>query len=170
MFLLFKPLNRVNLNSCNPLLIQNNNVVNITKTQGLCGRAHGGEVCECTSRNWGSSRKEIGREGLWQGEIYQDVSYILKSALWSWNWHFSFTFMFLPTGICCPRTVSGTEERWGVVSGMVERYMWSQHQTARRLLWLSARVVWLFPVVDSKVVVSSSPPHVYWIHLPHTIN
>lgn len=78
-----------------PSLIQNNNVVNITKTQGLCGRAHGGEVCECTSRNWGSPWKEIGREGLRQGEIYQDVPYILKSALWSWNWLFSLSCFFL---------------------------------------------------------------------------
>lgn len=54
---------------------------------------------------------------------------------------FVFHFHFLPLGICCTRTVSGPEERRGVVSGMVEGYVWCKYQTARRLLQLSARVV-----------------------------
>lgn len=60
---------------------------------------------------------------------------------------------FVPTGICCSRPVPGTEERWGVVSGMVEGYKWSKHQTAGWLLQLSARVVRLLPVVHCSLFV-----------------
>lgn len=108
----------------------------------------------------GKRLDEKGFDKVWFTKMFHIYSVVMK--LWL---NFSFTFIFLPIGICCSRTVPGPEERWGVVSGMVEGYVWSQHQTARRLLWLSERVVWLFPVVDFFLLYN--PPR---IHLPHSVN
>lgn len=174
-FLLLKPLKKRTDHIHTTLPTQTNNVFDITKTQRLCGRAHGREVCDGPGRNWWSSWKEIGREGLWQGRFTKKLHVVHSVTKWnSIMMGFVFHFRFLLIGICCTRTVSGTKERWGVVSGMVEGYMWCKYQTARRLLQLSARVVWLLPVVGWFCVIVFSFCSFFSLvcrkHLPHFIN